>query len=138
MANPPQYIPNPNIGNRPGNTYWLYQTYLDILHGASVQTFAHQQHLFGMTPTAPVSIAIPLMGSGALGYGYDLAASAAIDALWDFWFTDPNAQADNHQARIKNVAFVVPTNPKLCPELCIAALRKALRYHVYLLRAVRR
>jgi len=137
MANPPQYIPTPNHGNRPGNTYFLYQTYLDILHEASIQTFAHQQPFFGDPAEAPVSIAMPLMGSGAVGFGYDLAASAAIDALWDFWFTDPLAQVFNHQGRINHVAFVVPTNPSLCPELCIAALRTALRYLNFFLFVIR-
>ena len=127
MTNPPPYSPTPphgNLGGRPGNTRDLYLTYIGALSEAARWEGLPLINNINPAPR-PRSVAFPLMGSGAVGYGYDNSASAAIDAVWDFMWTD--GQAQQNRQDIQEVAFVVPTNSKMSPELCIAALRRALR-----------
>ena len=126
MANPPQYSPVVPVNNRgrlPGNTHKLYKTYREIFKEAFRVPLA--LHVGYRRPT---SIVMPLMGSGAVGYDYDDAAGAAIDALFKFWYNSNPATALDHRTNIRCVTFMVPTTARLYPGRIKKALLKAVRY----------
>lgn len=125
MANPPNFNstqPIFNIGNWPGNTRGLFLTYKEALREAATL------HTPGFKAPRPGNIVFPLMGSGAVGHGYDNSARAAMHAIREFFNVHPNPVTLAHyRAQITKVTFVVPANESMSPHLSIAALQKALR-----------
>lgn len=121
MVNVPKFNEAAALGTN-GTNWSLRRCYRAVLRAA------HNLPAVGSDPInwlyQPKTIALPLVGSGPLGYGFDNAAEQALSAIRAWYNSVANGPA--RRGGVRSILLLVPTDRKYRPDLIERAWRRAL------------